>query len=67
MTSSAWWTEAAEAVVHVVANGANPVKIGGSVAKVHLREWHAFEVVFWALSGRRRSFVKDEKQSFVKL
>ena len=67
MTSKRVVTKAAEAVVRFVANGANPVKIGGSVAEVHLREYPSFLIVFWALSGRRRSFVKDEIQSFVKL
>ena len=66
MTSKRVLTKAAEAAVHSVANGGNPVKIGGSVAEVHLHEYPSFLIVFWALSGRR-SFVKDEKQSFVKL
>ena len=66
MTSKRVVTKAAEAAVRCVPNGANPVKIGGSVAEVH-REYPSFLIVFWALSGRRRSFVKDEIQSFVKL
>ena len=66
MTSSLWWTNAAEAGVHFVVNSSNPVKIGGSVAKVHLHEWPSFLIVLLALSGQR-TFVKDERQSFVKL
>ena len=65
MTSKRVVTKAAEAAVHFVANGTNPVKIGGSVAEVHLHEWPSFLSVFWALSGP--TFVKDKKQSFVKL
>ena len=38
VTSSTWWMKAAEAAVHFVANGANPVKISDSDADLHLRE-----------------------------
>ena len=38
VTSKRVVTKAAEAAVRCVPNGANPVKIGGSVAEVHLRE-----------------------------
>ena len=47
MTSKRVVTKAVEAAVHFVANGANPVKIDGSVAEVRLREWPSFLIVFW--------------------